>query len=175
MNELVKLILGLFTRTTESSSSSNKAPLNSSTSEVRSKGNYFIWNKGEKLKLSDHFTTAEFSCHCHYPNCKEQTISKDLIDRLEKIRLDVKQPLIITSAYRCSKYQGYLSATGVNTVVAKLSQHEVGNAADVVPRDEKNVRTDFLNVCAKYFKSIGLSDKFLHLDLRDDKERRWEY
>lgn len=124
--------------------------------------------------MSPHFSTKEFSCHCHYPDCKEQRISKDLIDKLESIRVEVKQPLIVTSAFRCPKYQAYLRAVGTNTVVAKLSQHELGNAADIVPKDGLNVQTTFLEICGKHFDSIGLSNKFLHCDLREGK-RRWNY
>lgn len=115
------------------------------------------------------------SCHCNYPECKEQKISRVLIEKLGAIRKEIKQPLIVTSAFRCARYQAYLRSAGINTVVAKISQHELGNAADCVPNDGKDVRTKFLEVCAKQFKSIGLSDKFLHCDLRFDKERRWEY
>jgi uncharacterized protein YcbK (DUF882 family) len=112
------------------------------------------------------------TCHCNYPDCKKQRISKVLIEKLGTIRKEIKQPLVVTSAYRCSKYQAFLRASGVNTVVAKLSQHELGNAADVVPKDGK--MEGFESICAKQFDSIGLSDKFLHLDLRPGV-RRWKY
>jgi uncharacterized protein YcbK (DUF882 family) len=78
----------------------------------------------------------------------------------------------VTSAYRCTQYQAYLRSAGVSTVVAKLSQHEVGNAADIVPRDGK--MEGFEETCAKQFESIGLSPKFLHCDLRPGV-KRWKY
>ena len=149
-----------------------------SDTNVYIEANYYIWNKGDDVLFhsKSNFTTEEFSCNCKFPDCKKQKISKDLIDKLDSIRLEIKQPLYITSGYRCVKYQNFLRAAGVSTVVAKLSQHELGNAADIVPKDQKNIRTTFLEVVAKYFKSIGLSDHFLHVDLREDKEqRRWEY
>lgn len=142
--------------------------------EVVQDPDFYIWRKGDKVKLSPHFSTTEFSCHCNYSECVEQKISKDLITRLEQVRVEVNQPLVITSAYRCSAYQAKLRADGVNTVVAKLSQHELGKAADVVPKDRKDVRGSFLIICQKRFNAIGLSDKFLHLDLRP-QYIRWEY
>lgn len=112
------------------------------------------------------------TCKCSFPECKEQRISKDLIDKLEKVRLEVNQPLIITSAYRCTDHQASLRASGVNTVVAKKSTHELGDAVDVVPKDKK--MEGFEDICAKQFDSIGLAKNFLHLDTRPGK-RRWNY
>jgi len=123
-------------------------------------------------KVSSHFSTKELDCHCKYPQCKEQKISKDLIARLEKVREEVEQPLIITSAYRCSPYQADLRAYGVNTVVAKKSTHESGDAVDVQKKDRD--MTGFETICAKYFDSIGLAKTFLHLDTRKGF-RRWKY
>lgn len=137
---------------------------------------FFIWNKGQSGNINEFFSYKEFECHCRYPECKEQRISSNLINRLTTIRKETGQPLIITSAYRCSRHQESLRKMNVATVVAqKTSQHELGKAADIVPKDRKNVRTKFLDIVSKQFKTIGLSDRFLHVDLRDDKERRWEY
>ena len=63
------------------------------------------------------------------------------------------------------KYQAFLRASGVNTVVAKLSTHEQGNAADVAPKDGKI--DAFLKLAEKQFDSIGTASTFLHLDLRN--------
>lgn len=144
-------------------------------SSVIEENGYYIWNKGEDHVLSPYFSTKEFTCKCNFPDCKKQRISKTMVVRLDLIRKEIKQPLIITSAFRCHKYQTFLRSAGVNTVVAQVSQHELGNAVDVVPKDQKNVRTDFLKVCKEHFDAIGLSDSFLHLDLRTGKQRRWEY
>lgn len=122
--------------------------------------------------LSDHFSTKEMSCHCSYEACVEQRISKDLITRIEQIREDIKEPMIITSAFRCTPYQEHLRASGVNTVVAKKSTHELGDAVDMVPRS--GMIKDFEADCAKQFESIGLASNFLHLDTRKGY-RRWKY
>jgi len=133
---------------------------------------YYTWQKGESPKLSQHFDGGEFSCHCSFPACKEQRISKALITRLELIRVESNQSITITSGYRCTAYQTHLRDSGVNTVVAKLSTHELGDAADAQPHD-KNIET-FLPIAAKHFDSIGTAKTFLHLDIRVGY-RRWVY
>lgn len=140
---------------------------------VKEDEGYYIWNKGDNLALSPYFSQKEFTCHCSFPDCKKQRISKVLIEKLGTIRKELKQPLIVTSAFRCVKYQTFLRAAGVSTVVAQLSQHELGNAVDVVPKDGK--LAGFEQICAKQFEAIGIAKNFLHLDLRIGKIRRWAY
>lgn len=181
IDAIVKLIMSLLTfHTTESKNSSKKAPSLSSPTvdnspKLKEEDGFYIWQKGEVHKLSDHFSTKEMDCQCNHESCKEQRISKELIQRLENIRIDVNQPLVVTSAFRCQKHQEDIRNSGVSTVVAKKqSQHELGNAVDVRPKDRQGIRGPFLLICEHYFTTIGLSDKFLHLDMRKDKIR-WEY
>ena len=47
---------------------------------------YFIFNKGEKFKLSDNFSSHELECKCSRADCVEQKISVSLIEKLQKIR-----------------------------------------------------------------------------------------
>jgi hypothetical protein len=150
----------------ESKSSSTSQPSPSSNPD------YYVWEKGENISISKYFSTKEFSCHCHFPDCKKQRISKNLVAKLGDVRKEIGQPLVVTSAFRCQKYQAFLRASGVNTVVAKASQHELGNAADVVPLDGKMEGIEA--ICAKSFDSIGLAKNFLHLDTRKGF-RRWKY
>ena len=171
MSKIVTTIMSLLTSAITGSKSSSA----SQPSKIDNDPGYYTWKKGENIPLSKFFSSKEFTCHCNFPDCVSQRISKQLITRLDVIRLEVKQPLIITSAYRCHKQQDLLRASGVNTIVAQVSQHELGNAVDIVPKDQKEVKGKFLDICAKYFESIGLSDKFLHLDLRSGKIRRWNY
>ena len=144
---------------------------NSTSQPSQSEPGFYIWNKGDNISLSKYFSTKEFSCHCHFPDCKKQKISKSLVAKLGDIREEIGQPMVVTSAFRCQKYQAFLRAAGVNTVVAKASQHELGEAADIVPLDQKDIKGKFLDICGKYFDSIGLSDHFLHVDERKGKRR----
>lgn len=134
---------------------------------------YYIWNKSDKKEyLSKWFITKEFQCQCQYKTCVEQKISKLLIDKLDALREEIKHPISITSAFRCSQHQEDLRKKGVNTVVAKKSQHELGNAVDL--RCSSLLLFDLLKICERYFNSIGIGINFLHVDLRPEY-RRWKY
>lgn len=154
----------------ESGSSSKNQP--SPSSKVKEEEGYYVWKKGEDLVLSKYFHTKEFTCRCNFPDCFKQRISKSLITKLDLVRKDIGQPLIITSGFRCVKYQSFLRAAGVNSVVAKKSTHELGDAADIIPQDGKI--EGFESVCSKQFDSIGIAKNFLHVDLRIGL-RRWKY
>lgn len=168
---IVNLIKSLLTSATgESESNSKNQP--SHSSKIKEEDGYYIWKKGEGLVLSRYFHTKEFTCRCNFPDCSKQKISKSLITKLDAVRIDLGQPLVITSGFRCVKYQAFLRAAGVNSVVAKKSTHELGDAADIVPLDGKI--EGFESICAKQFDSIGLAKNFLHVDLRIGK-RRWNY
>lgn len=130
---------------------------------------YFVWRKGDFHKLSDHFATSEFQCPCHYPMCHDQKVAKDLVNRLELLRVEVG-PLRITSGFRCGAHQTDLRINGYETADG-LSQHEIGNASDL---EASNF--DSLGLWApKYFKAVGISKRFIHVDIRDDKIRHWNY
>jgi uncharacterized protein YcbK (DUF882 family) len=81
-------------------------------------------------------------------------------------------PLRITSAFRCKEHQASLRKSGILTAVG-TSTHELGDAADILaigkPIDV------VLAEAPKHFKAIGIAKTFIHVDLRDDKERRWPY
>ena len=129
-----------------------------------------IWIKGEKKQITTHFTADELQCKCSFPSCRTQRVAGDLIARLEKLRLDVGKPLILTSVFRCAAHQATLRDSGVQTATG-LSQHELGRAADIATGGHLN-----LDVAASsYFSAIGKAKSFIHVDLRNDKPRRWSY
>ena len=140
---------------------------------LKNENNYYTWLKTDKVQINQYFSTSEFTCHCNFSTCVNQKISVDLINKLTDLRKEINSPLKITSGFRCPEYQQKLIKTGVNTVVAKKSTHELGNAADVIcvilsiP--------EFIIKSEKYFMAIGIAKTFLHLDLRNDKIRRWNY
>ena len=140
---------------------------------MRESDGYYVWNKNEVYPINKYFKTNEFSCQCKNPECVEQKASIELITRLTTLREQVQEPITITSGFRCEKHQAEVEASGVSTVVAKHSQHELGNAADIKPT---RMQIDhFLQLSEKLFKAIGIAKTWLHVDLRDDKERRWYY
>jgi uncharacterized protein YcbK (DUF882 family) len=71
-------------------------------------------------KVSEHFYYKEYSCKC----CGETKINIELIIALEKLRVLVNKPIMITSGYRCSLHNKAIGG-------AKNSQHMFGNAVDI--------------------------------------------
>lgn len=134
---------------------------------MEAKNGYYTWKKGESLKINNCFSTYEFSCKCKHADCIDQKISAELIDKLTEIRLGMKCPMTITSGFRCARHQEDIRNSGVSTVVAKVSQHELGNAADA---KFSSLRIDeWINEAKKRFSYIGVATNFLHLDTRPAK------
>lgn len=123
----------------------------------------FYWKRGELLQLSPFFSTKEMECKCG--KCLEQKISSDLIHRLTQLRIQGGKPLVVTSAFRCTRYQMELAGKGFETARG-TSQHELGKAADITCID--------LNLIENYFTSIGVANTFTHVDLRP-QIIRWAY
>ena len=126
---------------------------------------YYVWEKGEQFQLGTHFSSKEFECKCDLKGCKKQHISKDLIVKLDRTRTKLKTPLVITSGYRCEEHNKAIGG-------AKHSQHPKGNAADVRARHMNKL----YNLLELEFKAIGdARDSFIHIDVRNNKKRRWTY
>ncbi len=130
------------------------------------------FKKGTDVNLSPHFNATEFDCPCTV--CLDTTIDKDLVTKLEALR-EKAGPLKINSGYRCSNYQDELRLRGYETSNGP-SQHELGRAADVCGADTGYTGTA-LETWAREagFRAVGVGSLWVHVDLRDDKDRRWEY
>ena len=128
------------------------------------------WTKQQKIRLSANLSTQEFTCQCSYDTCIVQTIDAALITKLQMIRDELKKPLLITSGFRCWKRQVDLSEGGVETAKGQ-SQHELGKACDFATTDMKKAE----ELANTYFDAVGVSPRFIHVDLRSDKKRRWTY
>ena len=120
--------------------------------------------------LSTHFSCLEFTCTCGI--CAEQCISGALIAALERIRTKLGLSIKITSGFRCAAKQATLrgSLPSGHTAVGR-SSHEDGIAADITSADLGRLR----DLCEAEFKAIGIAHTFLHVDMRVDKVRRWDY
>ncbi len=128
--------------------------------------------KDSNERLSTHFMLREFDCPCQV--CVETILDSALISKLEALRAQTG-PLRINSGYRCSNYQTELRLRGYETATG-VSQHTEGRAADVMSEDSR-----FSGVALESFArtagfmAVGVGGTWVHVDLRDDKERRWEY
>jgi hypothetical protein len=133
---------------------------------------YFSWKKGStELLDSEHFTAREFDCPCTHSACVTQKVSKELIQKLDRIRTAYGAPIKINGGFRCVAHEDDLREQGYETVAAgKLSQHELGNAVDVSGDMSK-----LLPLLEKEFQAIGVAKTWAHVDLRADRPRRWSY
>ncbi len=142
------------------------------------------WTRGVNLPLSRNFNTSEFTCKCGYPECVDQYISSAFIQSLQEVRDDFRQSIIITSGYRCDRYQAELERRGHKTS-KHLSTHQ--RCAKVTTVSERVVHCpcaaditarklgELHKVCIKYFRAIGVGLNFIHIDDRRDRERSWKY
>jgi uncharacterized protein YcbK (DUF882 family) len=121
--------------------------------------------------ISKNFQAFEFDCPCK--RCKETIIDYDLPALVQKIRDACNCPVQITSGYRCGKYQDQLRAEGLETSTG-ISQHEKGRAADIWTG--KHSGEELEKIARRIgFRAVGVGKAFIHVDLRDDKDRRWTY
>jgi len=130
------------------------------------------YQKGSNVQLSDHFNSNELDCKC--PQCTTTQIDPALITALEAIRAKTG-PLIITSGYRCQHHQDELRASGAETATG-ISQHTIGRAADVTTADSRLSGVEIETIARSVgIRAVGVAKSWAHIDLRDDKDRRWTY
>ena len=115
--------------------------------------------------MSEHFSEAEFACHC---GCGENKINPKLIELLERIRTAFGKPIKIVSGHRCEKHNKECGGK-------PHSQHLLGNAADIQVQSIKPVEVQ--NYLLKHFdddcRGLGRYNSFTHIDVRDGKIARW--
>lgn len=113
-------------------------------------------------KDGKYFRVKEFVCRGSGKNL----IKQELIDKLDALREDFGQPIIVTSGYRSPEYNKKIGG-------APNSTHMQGIAADITARDLDRL----YELCLKHFDAVGDGRKkgFCHVDLRSDKIRRWDY
>jgi len=118
----------------------------------------------------DNFSSSELSANV--PTCNYTLIDGRLLELLEKLRLLTKEPIKITSGYRCAHYQLQLKLEGYETASGQ-STHELGMAADALC---ESISGGVLETLARQagFTSVGVGHSWCHLDTRIET-RRWVY
>ena len=105
--------------------------------------------------LTPHFKLREFQS----PDTKEVILHRELVKRLQRVRNEIKKPIIITSGYRTEKHN-FLVGGELN------SQHRVGCAVDIstVNHDIRKLKSCLKN---EGFKQIIVYryDKIVHVAL----------
>ena len=109
-----------------------------------------------------YFSDDDFDCVC----CGKNWTDFTLIDRLDKLRAEYGAPVKIVSGYRCEEHNKAVGGVA-------NSQHVLGKAADISAANLDKL----YEIACRHFKAVGdgRSKGFIHLDLRQDKQRRWTY
>ena len=117
------------------------------------------------MKLSEHFTTGEFECRCGCGfGSRVEDIEPNLIRVLERMRVFLDRPMIVTSGARCATHN---EEVGGKPNSAHLPDPETGKcrAVGILTRDG-GMRWRYVHAAkAAGFRRIGVGDNFTHLDV----------
>ena len=105
-------------------------------------------------RLTKSFTEEEFECPC----CGKVKIAMELVELLQQLRDVIKEPIIVTSGYRCQQYN-----ESVNGFVR--SPHLEGLAADIYCKG-----MDIYKLAGRadlIFSRVGIypDNNFIHVDI----------
>lgn len=117
--------------------------------------------------LSKHFDRSEFKCKCG--DCNYDTVDAELIELLEKVRINFREAVIITSGNRCPDYNRLVGGS-------KNSQHLYGRAADIVVANTTTLAVrNYLDAVLAGAGGLGYypDSKFIHVDTRTEGGARW--
>ena len=123
----------------------------------------------------DYFTHNELECKC---GCEDASMKPEFMKTLVEIRKEFDRPMVITSAFRCTKHN-------YNIGGAKDSPHRHGQAVDV----SVNLKDAYELICRSIRKGmpgIGvkqnglMAGRFIHLDNMKEAKGRprptvWSY
>lgn len=103
--------------------------------------------------MAVYFTDKELACPC----CGVSKMSKEFVNKLDKVREKIGQPMMVNSGYRCAKHNQQIG--GVNN-----SPHVAGVAVDIKIKDNHYAREILDSAVELGFIGIELCDKHIHLD-----------
>lgn len=118
------------------------------------------------MNKSQYFTEKELACRC---GCGKgmQDMEQSFLNRLDMLRTSFGGPLVITSGYRCKKYNEKIKGS-------KNSQHTFGRAVDVAVA-ESDKRWKLVANALALGLSCGLDGAFCHVDSREGPKLLWLY
>ncbi len=103
----------------------------------------------------EHFASEEFACHC---GCGNSGVTPELVERLERLRHLLGEPVRVTSGRRCPARNA--------AVGGKLaSAHLTGHAADLAAGSGAARLRLVEAALAAGFRRIGVADSFVHVDV----------
>ncbi len=111
--------------------------------------------------MSRFFKDIELACKCGRLECDAAPMDIDTIMKLDGLRLEFAEPMILNSARRCEFWNNSKDVKG-----ARNSQHLYGRAVDVrTPSAEYAMR--LMKLALKHgFVGVGVSKTFIHIDTR---------
>lgn len=118
--------------------------------------------------MAQYFSHSELACKC----CGKESMKLDFLDLLDKLRELYRRPIILTSAYRCSKHNQAVSTTGPS------GPHTTGCAVDVKCSGSDAYKIVSLAIQLG-FTGIGVrqsgdhASRFIHLDTLTGNTRPW--
>lgn len=123
------------------------------------------YNYGENKQITEHFNSKEFQCKDGRNHSFE--VNDKLVTKLEELYKTLNcSKIIITSGYRCTQHDKSVGGNGTG-------QHTLGNAADIICYDSKNVPINSKIVCCVAqdldFRGIANIDNtytYTHVDVR---------
>lgn len=113
------------------------------------------------MTKSEWFTREELQCKCGCGRCE---MVGELMILLDQVRNCVGEPVILTSAYRCTKHNEEIG--GVLN-----SAHCSGKAVDIYTKDAKS-RFELLRILftRNDVVRVGIADEFIHVDIDKTKQ-----
>ena len=117
--------------------------------------------------LTKNFSAYEFTCKGGNLCCGGSVpMSERLLEGLQELRDLIGRPVIVSSGFRCLKYNRRLLSSD-------SSQHTLGRAADIWVRDmDPNTLASYAEQI-EHFRNggIGIYNTFVHVDVRRDISR----
>jgi zinc D-Ala-D-Ala carboxypeptidase len=123
--------------------------------------------------MTPYFTAEEFRCPC---GCGTENVSKDLMDRLERLRGEFGHPLIVNSGCRCPAHNAHIG--GVKDSAHVATDTEPCEAADLrVLSGSDSYRLLDIILFMKLFNRIGIGKSLIHVDVDAGKPQNtiWIY
>lgn len=111
----------------------------------------------ENKQVTKNFSYKELMCKC---GCEQLELNTNLLNKLQLLRDLCGFPLVITSCYRCSKHPEEAKKE-------HPGMHNKGIAVDIAKPQGEKAYTILKLAIQLGFTGIGVSNRFIHLDLRD--------
>ena len=121
--------------------------------------------------ISKNFSHYEFECSC---GCGVGSVSPILVEKLQNIRDVTNKSMTITSGLRCEAFNTKIKGSPSSSHVP--NDEGIGLAVDIACTTSES-RFEIVDVAIKFFRRIGISGNFIHLDIDPYKTQDviWTY